>query len=194
MPVKLNARNVIGFSILILAGALVALVARNFTGSLPGETTTLEALPGNVDLALKEISYTETSGGIRRWTLVADSAAHSIGEGTTRIENIRMTFYDVDGLGDLTLTANEGNLNSVSREVSVGGDVVVKSPKGYVLYTDWLHYRESDRMVRTDAPVRLVSDSMEITGAGMSLNVGDHSVVLLNDVKAHIASFRKAAG
>ncbi len=42
----------------------------------------IEALPGNADLALKEISYTETRGGVRLWTLVADSAAHRLGDGT----------------------------------------------------------------------------------------------------------------
>ena len=149
---------------------------------------------GNVDLSLKEISYTETREGTAVWTLVADSAAHNIGAGTTHIENIRMTFYDVNGLGDMTLTARSGELMSESREVSVAGDVVVKSPKGYILYTDWLHYREADRIARTDAPVRLVSATMEVTGTGMRLDVGGRSVVLLTDIRARLASSGGGAG
>lgn len=192
MKMKLNTRNIIGFAILLVASALVALVARNITGVSPRGI--VESLPPNVDLALKEINYTETHEGKRRWTLVADSAAHNIGAGMTRIENIHMVFYDIEGVGDLTLTAHNGELNSESREISVNGDVVVHSPKGYALYTDWLHYREADRMASTDAPVRLVSDTMEVTGTGMRLDVQNYSVVLLKEVKARLASAGKRAG
>ncbi len=105
-----------------------------------------------------------------------------------------MTFYDVHGLGDLTLTADQGEMYSDSREVLVRGDVVINSPKGYALYTDRLHYREAEQAAFTDAPVRLVSASMEITGTGMKLDVRDHSVVLLEKVKAHIVSLGKSDG
>ncbi len=189
---KLTIRNLLAISILVLAGGLTVLVARNFKGAAPQEI--IETLPRNVDLSLKQISYTETREGTRRWTLVADSAAHNIGSGTTRIENIHMTFYSVNGLGDLTLTARSGELNSETREVVVNGDVVVRSPKGYVLYTDWLQYRETDRVARTDAPVRLVSDRMEVTGTGMRLNVQEQTVDLLSTVKARIAGYGKKAG
>lgn len=192
MGMKLNTRNLIGFAILVVAAALIALVARNLTGVSP--RSIVETLPSNVDLTLKEINYTETQEGKRRWTLVADSAAHSIGAGITRIENIHMTFFDLEGVGDLTLTARNGELNSETREISVNGDVVVHSPKGYALYTEWLHYREVDRMASTDAPVRLLSDTMEVTGTGMRLDVRKYSVVLLKDVKARLASAGKNAG
>lgn len=181
---RLNIRNLLAVVILVLAGALTVTVIRNFQGASPEEA--LEALPRNIDLSLKEIRYTETSDGRRRWMLVADSAAHSVGEGLTRIENIRMTFYDRQDAEDVILTARSGTFRVESREVEVHGDVVVKSPRGFALYTEHLTYGEADRVIRTAAPVRMVSDRMELTGKGMRLNVVDHTLELLSAVRARV--------
>jgi LPS export ABC transporter protein LptC len=181
---RLNIRNLLALVILVLAGAMIVTVIRNFQGPSPEEA--LEALPRNIDLALKEIRYTETSDGLRRWMLVADSAAHSVGEGVTRIENIHMTFYDRQGAEDIILTARSGTFRVESREVEVHGDVVVKSPRGFALYTEHLTYGEADRVIRTAAPVRMVSDRMELTGKGMRLSVAEHTLELLSAVRARI--------
>jgi LPS export ABC transporter protein LptC len=181
---RLNIRNLLALLIIMLSGALILTVVRNFQGVLPEED--LKALPRNIDLALQEIRYTETSDGLRRWTLVAESAAHSVSEGVSRIENIQMTFYDPQGAEEVSLSARSGSLQADSREVEAQGDVVVKSSRGFALYTEQLTYREADRMIRTAAPVRMVSDQMELTGKGMRLSIADHTLVLLSAVQARI--------
>jgi len=84
------------------------------------------------------------------------------------------------------LTARSGTFRVDSRAVEVHGDVVVKSPRGFVLYTEHLTYGEADRVIRTAAPVRMVSDRMELTGKGMRLSVVDHTLELLSAVRARI--------
>ncbi|MBE0598795.1 MAG: LPS export ABC transporter periplasmic protein LptC [Desulfuromonadales bacterium] len=189
---KLPARHLLIAAILILSAALAVVVARNYRGPSPEEM--IAALPSNIDLSLQEISYTETRDGVRRWTLDADSAAHSAGDGITRIENIHMRFYDLDGLGDLTVTAREGEFWIDDREVEVRGDVVVTSPRGYELYTDRLRYREAERLATTESPVRMVSTTMEVTGTGMRLDLRDQTVSLLSQVRAHIAQMGRGPG
>lgn len=181
MTRRLNVRNLLAVVIFALAGALAIIVAQNFRGGAPEEI--LEALPHDVDLSLQQINYTETEEGRPRWTLVADSAAHSVQDGVTRIENIHMTFYDEE-MGDVILTAANGEMDSESRNVTVRGEVVVKSPQGYALYTEKLHYLEAQRLVRTGDPVRLVSEKMETTGVGMVLDVQKRSLALLSRVDA----------
>jgi LPS export ABC transporter protein LptC len=185
MTKKLNIRNLLALAILVLAGTLTIVVVRNFRGAAPEEV--IESLPRNVDLSLQEINYTETREGRRRWTLAADSAAHNVGDGITRIENIHMTFYDEDR-GDMVLTARSGEMKSASHEVTVRDNVVVRSPQGYALFTDSLRYREADRVIRTDKPVRLVSDKMEVTGIGMRLDIQDRTLALLSNIEARLAA------
>jgi LPS export ABC transporter protein LptC len=187
----LNVRNLLAVAIVVLAVALTITVVRNFKGGSPEEI--LESLPRNVDLSLKKINYTETRDGKRHWTLVADSAAHTVEDGITRIENIHMTFYDED-MGDVVLTAEEGELKSGSREVAVRGDVIVNNPQGYALYTESLLYREAERMISTEEPVRMVSEKMEVTGVGMLLDVQDHTLILLSDIQARLAAVTGESG
>ena len=74
MNIRLNARNLLAIVILLLAGTLTFTVVRNFRGPAPEEV--VEALPRNIDFSLKELNYSETRNGVRRWSLVAASAAH----------------------------------------------------------------------------------------------------------------------
>jgi LPS export ABC transporter protein LptC len=191
MTKRFNVRNLLALAIVLIAVALTFVVIRNFKGVAPEEM--LESLPGNVDLSLKQINYTETREGKRRWTLVADSAAHTVENGITRIENIHMTFYDED-MGDVVLTAERGEMQSDSREVKVRGDVVVRNPQGYSLYTESLLYREAERMISTEEPVRMVSEKMEVTGVGMRLDVQDHTLVLLSDIQARLVAVSDESG
>lgn len=182
MAKKLNVRNLLALLIVVLAGALVATVAYNFRGVEPREI--IETLPRNVDLSLKKINYTETREGKRIWTLTADSVDHSASDETTRLENIRMTFYDVRG--DVVLTAERGELREREREVTVSGDVVVENPD-YALRTERLQYHNADRSIRTSEPVRLVGERMEVTGVGMRLDIETRQLKLLSAVEARIA-------
>lgn len=181
MARKITLRHLIGLVIFVLSALLAGLIFRNYRG--PGKAEVISALPQNVDLSLRQIQYTETREGVRRWTLVADSAAHSAGAGVTRIENVRMTFYDIQGQEKMTLSAKEGTLTTATREVEVHGDVVVRTPQGYALFTERLLYQEGARQIRTEAPVRILSQAMELTGKGMELDVEKNTYVLLTDVK-----------
>jgi LPS export ABC transporter protein LptC len=184
MTRKLNIRNLLALLILLLAGTLVVTVVHNFRGGSPEKA--VDALPRNVDFSLKELTYHETRDGVRRWSLVATRASHSLGEGLAKIENVRMTFYDGRGAEDVTLAARSGTFRVEAREVEAEGDVVVKSPRGYILYTDRLAYRDADRIIRTEAPVRLVSERGELSGRGLRLDLQARTVELLADVRARL--------
>jgi LPS export ABC transporter protein LptC len=188
----LSIRHLLGLAILILSGVLIAVLVSNQRERIPEET--IATLPKDVDLSLHEIHYTETREGVRRWTLVADSAEHAVGDGVTHIENIRMTFFDMESHGDVLLTAREGNLYTETGEVEVLGDVVVVSPAGYSFYTDRARFYDADGEIRTEDAVRIVSETMELTGKGMRLSVRDHTFDLLADIKARWSAEEKQKG
>ena len=100
----------------------------------------LELIPENVDLTLKNIKYSKTKDGEPLWTLVADSAAHTMDDSITRIKNVRMIFYNQDD-GDAVLTAESGELIPEYSTVTVSTNVVLKNAKGNTLRTDYLEYK-----------------------------------------------------
>ncbi len=168
MKSRLNLRNLLAAAILVFAGILIVVAVRSFQGGRPEEI--LEHLPRNVDVALQQIHYTETRDGVRHWTLIADSAAHSV----------------VEGLGDVVMTARSGRFDVSERVLEAAGDVVVRSPEGYAFHTETARYRDADRTIRTEAPVRIVSDTMEVKGRGMRYSLEDQTLTILSEVVAHL--------
>lgn len=185
-------RNLLAVVILLLAIVLAVALARNFRGDGPAEV--LEDLPKNVDLALREIHYSETRDGVRKWSMVADSAAYSAGAGVTSVENIRMTFFDRSGRETVKLTSRRGEVETESGEVTLDGDVVMTSVRGYTVSTERLVYRKSDDVILTDTPVQIHSAWMELSGRKLRLQVQDQQMTLIGDVRTLIKGKQPQAG
>lgn len=164
--------------------ALLVTVFSNYRGGEPEDI--LETLPKDVDISLKKIDYLETRAGVRRWSLVADSADYNVKAGTTLIRNVSMTFYDEQGLEEGVLTAKSGEVHTESKQVAVWGEVLVKSRRGHSLHTERLAYSETTRTISTEAPVRMVSEKMEMTGTGLRFNVDNYSYRILAKVKGRL--------
>jgi LPS export ABC transporter protein LptC len=180
---QITARNFIILVILLIA-VWVAVLGGRYSRVLWPEAP-LELIPENVDLTLKNIKYTKTRDGEPLWTLIADSAAHSMDDSITRIKNVRMIFYDKDD-GDVLLTAESGELIPEYSTVTVSTNVVVKNPKGNTLKTDFLEYKEAVNILQTDRIVTIIGDHFVVYGKGMTVDVDERTLVLLSDVKAEL--------
>ncbi len=180
---QITTRNLI---ILIVILSIVWLTLRVLRDDrVMGPDDALELISENVDLTLKNISYTKNRAGEPLWTLVADSAAHSMEDGITRIQNVRMIFFDQED-GDIELTADFGNLMPEIRKVTVSSNVVVTSASGNTLQTDYLEYDETGNILQTDSKVKINFDQIVATGKGLQMDVIERTLVLLNDVKAQV--------
>lgn len=149
-----------------------------------GKGPTAELIPENVDMTLKNIKYTKTRAGEPLWTLVADSA-HSMQDGITRIENVRMVFFDRK-MGDIELTADHGELIPEHKTVTVSSNVMVVSSPGNTLQTDYLKYEQTSNILQTDRIVKINRDHLIVVGKGMQIDIEKRTFVLLNDVKAQV--------
>lgn len=173
-------RKLLLAGILLLSCALVATILVRYRGhDLPDPA---DLAPVRADLSLNQIDYTETRDGRPAWTLKADAASHDFSREQTEVENIHLVFFRQKQLGDMKLTAKSGAWRSQSGVLDVRDDVVVHSQGGYTCYADRLTYSEKDRMIRTDGPVRLVGEHMELRGVGMELDVDRSRVRLLSQV------------
>lgn len=170
-------------SFLLLSCLLVALVLVRYRDSAAPEQ--VEPPPvSSADLSIDQFHYTETRDGETLWELQADSAEHDLTSGTTRISDVRVIFFDRGGLGELTLTANEGIWLADQRRLQINSDVVLRSPDGYTCYADQLVYTESDAHLRSSGPVRLLSSQAELRGVGLDIDLVNKKLRLLADVRS----------
>jgi len=179
-----SLRNLLALAILVVAGILVVVVVRNFRGDGPVEV--VEQLPKNVDLSLRQVHFSETRDGVRKWTMVADSADFSAGVGMTHVEKIAMTFFDGVGKETVTLTADSGEVQTESGGVTLLGNVVVKSVRGYTIRTERLDYDKTADLIRSTSPVHIASGWMKLSGHSLRLRVQDQRLALGGGVETTI--------
>jgi LPS export ABC transporter protein LptC len=174
---------------LLLAGILAAIVMSRYRPTAEVREVS-RVLPTGVDVALQEINYTHTEGGVARWRLVAKQVEHRTTEKFTIVSEPSLTFFAVDGAEQGTLKAQTGKVNADFSVVEVQGAVEVVSHSGYTLRTENLTYRDEDRSVRTDAPIRLTSADLHLDGVGLILNVDTQQLRILTRVRAVVQAHR----
>ena len=183
-------RNILLLLSLLLLVSLAAVVAYRYRSPANvGEI--VKALPDGVDLALSEIRYSHTEKGVERWRLVAGRVEHRAADKMTGVRNLELTFFDVAGREQGTLKANNGVVNADFSEIVVRDQVEIIIPNGYRVQTSHLTYTQSDRILRTDAPVDVVGSSLSLTGVGMYFDVEKKLLKIHDRVRAR---FQRATG
>lgn len=181
----LRPRNLLLLLALLLLGALAAIVAYRYRP--PAKVAELvKALPSGVDLALQEIRYSHTEGGIERWRLVAGRVEHLSAEKQTAIRNLELRFFDASGAEQGVLKAVNGQVNADFSVIEVRDQVEFVIRDGYHLQTTNLTYTQQDRSIRTDAPVMMAGKALELKGVGLHLDFGTRRLKILDRVRATI--------
>lgn len=177
----LSARFLLAGFIALLVTLLLLVVVNNVQRS---EVALIkEIVRSEDDLAMKELNYTETRDGIRKWTVQAEAASHNIKQEMAQLKHLTLTVYNPSSR-NLVVTSATGELDLKRRQVLLRGDVVLKAASGETVYTDELLFVDSEKIVRTERPVRLVSDAYTVSGTGMRFSVADRRLVLNSQVEA----------
>lgn len=180
---SMKSRNIIpwvwaALALLLGSGALVYFT-RNLHNDVP--TQSVEALRPGVDVELRDVRFSETRSGVRKYLLEADSATYSA-TGVSKIQRIAVRFFDRDGRETMRMRADEGDFSGTSQQATVRGSVVLNGAKGLVLETDHLTYDKGSDLLVTDAVVRLSSPQGRLSGRGLVLHPQQEKLSLLHDV------------
>ncbi len=178
----ITIRNSAILFIILITVWLVVRTLRNH-GVLWPETTPAP-IAFSANLTLQNIKYTKTRAGAPLWTLRAESADH-VENGITLVKNIQIVFFRKDK-GNIELTADEGKLMPADGPVSVSSNVIVRTPSGQTLRTNFLEYEETSNFLRTKEVVQVSTDDYIVTAKGMQMDVSKQTWVLLKDVKGQL--------
>lgn len=176
-----SARHLLVVAILVLSGMLVLVISRRYTRIEP---VAVDVPAVDADLSLAKIDYTETRNGKAFWRLRADRGSYDLETGRSRLHNVHLSFFGKGDSGVLTLDAQRGVWDEKAGELVVSGNVVAGSERGYRFSTDRLYYRQAERLLWTDRPVRLSSGQFEVEATGMQLLVDQRRLKLLADVRS----------
>ncbi len=181
-----SARRIPGYGsfVQITISVVMAVAILSCSGSDRSERSV-----GGAEMADQEfVDFTtiESDSGIVQWILKAPVA---------RVYNIRkllvteqpkINFYDEGGNISSLLTADKGEYNQQTHDLTVLGNVVLTSSEGYVLETESLVWLNTLEQIHTEDFVKVTKGNDVLTGYGFQGYPELRNIDIKRDVKAYI--------
>jgi LPS export ABC transporter protein LptC len=138
------------------------------------------------DQEVGDFTLTETDQGRVEWKLYARSAAVYQSRNTVVARSVRVDFFDEKGNRSSTLTAREGELNQIQRDMIARGDVQIQTTEGTRMSTDHLRFLNRSQKIVTDAFVRIERAGNVLTGYGFESDPDLHHFEFVHQVRATV--------
>jgi len=166
--------------IIISLGIIIAVFLRY--RSILDETTGLDsAILNAAKMSLGKIHHTAARNGVVEWSLDASSARLLDEKKQLILDDLSVVFYMKDGK-EANLTAASGFLQTDSNDIEAMGNVVVRNDN-YVLKTEKLNYEHTRRILFSNVPVEISSDSEKLMADSISFDLNTKKTMLEGNVK-----------
>lgn len=136
------------------------------------------SLPSQV---IESFTLHESSSGQRLYTLEAAKALVYETDQRIDVNDLRVLFYDKGSINS-TLVADQGTIYSNSEDLVARGHVSVRTADSTVLLTDSLAWKNTERLVRTDAPLEIATPKGRVAGRGLVSDAGLNRIQVQSEV------------
>lgn len=120
------------------------------------------------DQEVTDFVLTETDAGHPQWTLYARWAATYTARNTVVAKDIRVDFFDEKGVRSSELTAREGEIQQLTRDMTARGNVVLTTTEGTRMNTEELHFSNARQLITSDRHVRIERPGETLEAVGFS--------------------------
>uniref|UniRef100_A0A832I1U4 LPS export ABC transporter periplasmic protein LptC n=1 Tax=Eiseniibacteriota bacterium TaxID=2212470 RepID=A0A832I1U4_UNCEI len=118
------------------------------------------------DQEVRDFVLTETHEGAVQWVLYARWAAMFDARNQILARSIRVDFFGADGARTSELTAREGEINQLTKDMTATGNVVLRTTEGTRMTTEQLRFLNAKQRVVSDGLVRVDRGGDVLTGVG----------------------------
>lgn len=168
-------------------GIVVVVFRSGIRNSVPVQSTR-QQLPNNIDVALKKARFSEIQNGLLAWELFAEQAHYDKEGDKAYLSDIRMEFQRNRSHGAVTVTADNGEYSSTTKNVSLAGHVHAVTEDGASFTTRSLEYKgDSAHFVTRDA-VEFRQERLLLTAVGMDMSVRNQQARFYSLINASIVS------
>ncbi len=138
------------------------------------------------DQEVSDFALTETEQGTPAWKLYAKYAATYSARNTVVARSIRVDFFDEKGQKSSELTANEGEIQQQSRNMTARGNVVLQTVEGTRMSTQELHFLNKEQRILSPVTqqVRVERGGDVLTGYGFESDPNLRHFEFKSNVKA----------
>ena len=151
-------------------------------GEMPGPASTAES----PDQEVVEFSLTETVQGSKSWTLFADKAEVFDRKGHSKVEGVKVHFYDPEGEVTSVLTSLRGRVEDSRKDLQAFGQVVLRTTDGVMLETETLHWDNRRGVIWSNDFVTVTRGGEVLTGYGFESDPNLTDVQVKSQVKIKV--------
>ncbi len=151
--------------------------------STPEQSIVMSDVP---DQEFFDFTTVESDSSVEKWKLEAPVARIYNARNLLVAVSPRIVFYDEAGGRSSILTAEKGEYNKVTHDLTALGNVVVTSREGYTLETESLVLVKGQNRIQTEDFVRFTKENDVLTGYGFRSDPELSDVVIERDVKAYL--------
>ena len=130
-----------------------------------------------------EFSLTETVGGDKSWTLLAERAEVFDSKGFSKVFGVKILFYGPEGDVSSVLTSRRGRISEGSKDLQAFGDVLLESSEGVTLRTETLRWDNANSRIWSSEFVTVTSGNEVLTGYGFDSDPDLKNVEVHSQVK-----------
>jgi len=128
---------------------------------------------------IEKFSVIDAKNGKTNWTLEADSAQVLDKENKILLHKPIVHFYS-ESNATSKLVANEGEVNSVTYDMTCWGKCLLENSKGESLKTESLSYNSAEKKIFTESKIVLVRQGQKIVGRGFEATPDLESIIIKN--------------
>jgi lipopolysaccharide export system protein LptC len=184
----LAQRILLGLSV-VLGGVLIYLLLTNSTAS-PPPTATAPGTINQADAIISKFTFTQTKGDKVQWQVDAQQARLFEQDKKAILDNVAVTLFGVQGGKELTVHGDEGTLNTETKNFLLANrsePLVIYTQSGYTIYTNHLVWTDQTREIRTQDPVHIVGNGLDVKGRGLLGHLDTEEFEVLEDVHVEVA-------
>jgi len=185
MRSSLIVRRLLGVILLVAVALLAVVVVRYFVNGSRRESRPA-ANSAAVDVALKNIHFTESDASAKKWELFAGSGEYDKSTDRTSLKDIRFVIERDGRGGPLTVTARHGKYVHASKNVDLQGDVLARTEDGTSFASPSVMYDAAGRVLSGKERVRLADAALIVEGTGFDLDVDSRETRVHSNVTATI--------
>jgi LPS export ABC transporter protein LptC len=169
----------------ILASALIfLLVTRKESAPRSVSSGSLDRADAGID----QFTFLQSRSGVVQWQVQAQRARMLEAEHQARLEEVEVTLYGASGW-EMKLEGDEGLIDTSTKNFTLvrhRGPIVVHLQNGYTIYTNHLAWVDERREIRTEDPVQIAGEGLDVTGRGLIGKLDAEEFRILEDVHVNL--------
>jgi LPS export ABC transporter protein LptC len=135
------------------------------------------------DMRVQNLHLIEQAEAGDEWELLAHEAEFYDAQQKVIVQQLRVQLLAKEE-HPVHVIADFGQIDSITGDMTINGNVRLQYLEGYTVATDVLHWHAASRVLQTDAAVQIHSALVHIVGTGLLGNIEQQRFVLQDDVHA----------